>query len=89
MRDKGIDLPMIGEIVHFYELRQGEAYGPYAAIVTVLGGQHSNAVNLAVIGEAAIRFVPLVPYGDEGQESGVWWRWAESVDPRRVNQNGL
>lgn len=81
--------PMIGEIVHFYELRHGEAYGPLAAMVTALAGQHSSAVNLAVIGEASIRFVPLVPRDDAARESGMWWARVEHVDPKRVKQNGL
>jgi hypothetical protein len=84
-----IPLPMIGEIVHFYELRNGDVYGPYAAIVTVVEGPPSNAVNLAVLGEAALRFVPLVPYNDGGRESWQWWTWAGAVDPPHGNQSGL
>lgn len=81
--------PMIGEIVHFYELRNGEAFGPYAAMVTALAGRRSSAVNLAVFGEAAIRFVPLVPCGDDGRECNMWWTRAQYADPERIRQNGL
>jgi hypothetical protein len=88
-RDDDADHPMIGEVVHFYELRQGEVYGPLAAMVTALAGRHSREANLAVIGEASIRFVPLVPRDDAARESGMWWARAEHVDPKRVKQNGL
>lgn len=80
---------MIGQVVHFYEIRNGDVYGPYAAIVTVVDSSVSNMVNLAVIGEAALRFVPLVPYNDGGEEAGVWWMWPERAELRRINQNGL
>lgn len=85
---------MIGQVVHFYEIRNGDVYGPYAAIVTVVDSSVSNManlamVNLAVIGEAALRFVPLVPYNDGGEEAGMWWMWPERAEIRRINQNGL
>ena len=80
---------MIGEIVHFYEFRHGELYGPYAAMVTSLESRRSSAVNLAVIGEAAIRFIPLVPFGDDGRECGMWWTRAQPVEPGHIKQNGL
>lgn len=81
--------PIIGEVVHFYERRNGNVFGPFAAIVTVVEGPYSNAVNLAVVGEAALRFIPLVPYNDGGSEAGVWWTWVKPVDPEHVRQNGL
>lgn len=81
--------PIIGQVVHFYEVRNGDVYGPYAAIVTVVDSSVSNTVHLAVIGEAALRFVPLVPYNDGGEEARMWWKWPEGGTGRRIKQNGL
>ncbi len=89
MAENHVAAPIVGEVVHFYELRHGETYGPLAAMVTVLEGGSSNAVNLAVIGEAAIRFVPLVPFADAGRKCGMWWTRARAVEPGEIRQNGL
>lgn len=76
--------PMVGDCVHFYEMRGRRVIGPLAAIVTWTG---PDDVTLAVVGEAAMRFVPLVPYDDGGSEAGQWWTWRRPV--RAVRQNGL
>jgi hypothetical protein len=83
--------PLVGELVHFYERRTpGRIFGPLAALVTLVEQwpvNEAGEVNLAVLGEAALRFVPLVPYDDAGATTGQWWTWPRIVD--HVEQSGL
>ncbi len=82
--------PLIGELVHFYERRGRRTYGPLAALVTLVDEWPVNdagEVHLAVLGEAALRFVSLVPYDDAGVLTGQWWTWPGVV--AHIEQNGL
>lgn len=82
--------PIVGELVHFYEQRGPRIYGPLAAFVTLVEQwpvNESGEVSVAVLGEAALRFVPLVPYDDGGALSAQWWTWPRAV--AHVEQNGL
>jgi hypothetical protein len=69
--------PAVGDVVHFYEPRYGRRLaGPYAALVTHVDEwpiNHHGEVDLAVLGDGALRFVPLVPFDDAGARTGQWW----------------
>lgn len=72
-------VPAVGDVVHFYERRYGRRLaGPYAALVTRVDEWSVNGhgeVDLAVLGDGALRFVPLVPFDDAGARTGQWWLW--------------
>jgi hypothetical protein len=72
-------VPSVGDVVHFYERRYGRRLaGPYAALVTRVDEWPVNRhgeVDLAVLGDGALRFVPLVPFDDAGARTGQWWTW--------------
>jgi hypothetical protein len=74
-------VPRIGDTVHFYErMPPRRPRGPAPAIVTAVSEWRVNTageVGLAVLEEAGLRFVPLVPYADAGAATGQWWAWPQ------------
>jgi hypothetical protein len=80
--------PTVGRIVHFYsannyEQSNGRGVGPYAAIITGVGGEGPNAmVNLLVFSDAAtpqiatsVEGLNLEGYQLSALESPRYWQW--------------
>lgn len=66
--------------MHFYEIRNNQVEGPYAAIITGVESW-SGETHLAILGESELRFVPCVPFNDGGRETGEWWVWPIDIVP--------
>ncbi len=78
--------PIVGESVHYYEIRNGKTIGPLAAIVTNLPGgtwevNVKGSVGFARTGEGALRFTFDVPLDGDGEYAGCFWKWPAEVRP--------